>query len=376
MSQPKSIRSIRLICDLQFGSTGKGLIAGYLAEKYQPDTLVAAWSPNAGHTYISSQHEKFIHTMLPNGIVSPALKRVMLGPGSTINLDSLYQEVKAAAVYTMGITIYIHGNATIVQQKHRDEEAGPMTKIGSTKKGCGAALIEKIRRDPDTEITAKHWEPEIETMFQGLYNRYNIDVQIVPTQAGWLNVLALAHVMQIEGAQGYSLGMLSGFYPYTTSRECTPAQICIDCGVPAYWDMVRIGSARTYPIRVANRYDDQGDMVGWSGPCYAGQTETTWDRLGVPVEITTVTKLPRRVFSFSRNQIREAVEMTGVDEIFLNFVNYWDGVDFIKDNIYTTDAIRSCKEFGATLAYVGHGPAHKDVEQASRVPGSGGKNVY
>ena len=357
-------RNIRLICDLQFGSTGKGLIAGYLAEKHQPDTLVSAWSPNAGHTYISSQGEKFVHTMLPNGIVSKNLKRICLGPGSTINLDSLYEEVKASVLHTMGTTIYIHGNATIVQQKHRDEEAGPMTKIGSTKKGCGAALIDKIRRNPDNPITALNWEDEILFMFEDLYDRYDIRVQIVPTQAEWIEVLKLGDVLQIEGAQGYSLGMLSGFYPYTTSRECTPAQICVDCGVPAYWPMTRIGSARTYPIRVANRYDEEGNQIGWSGPCYADQTEISWEYLQQPVEVTTVTKLPRRVFTFSRSQLREAVEMGGIDHIFLNFVNYWDGEDFVKDNVATTEAIKSCRDLGAILKYVGHGPAHADVQEA------------
>lgn len=358
--------NIVLICDLQFGSTGKGLIAGYLAEKRQPDTLVSAWSPNAGHTYISAQGEKFIHTMLPNGVVSPRLERVMLGPGSIINLDSLYEEVKGAAIHMIGTTLYIHGNATIVQQKHRDEEAGPMTKIGSTKKGCGAALIDKIRRDPDNMITASSWDSEISFMFEDLFNKYDIKVRIVPNQAEWLSVLKKGQAVQIEGAQGYSLGMLSGFYPYTTSRECTPAQICIDCGVPAYWPMKRIGSARTYPIRVSNRYDDQGKMIGWSGPFYPDQREIEWSYLGQPVETTTVTKLPRRVFTFSRDQIREAVEMTGVDELFLNFLNYWDDGDrYMEDNISTTDAIVSCADFGAQLAYVGYGPTHGDVREVS-----------
>jgi len=56
-----------LICDMQFGSTGKGLIAGYLAKRDEPDTLVSQWSANAGHTYIDSEGRKFVHCMIPNG---------------------------------------------------------------------------------------------------------------------------------------------------------------------------------------------------------------------------------------------------------------------------------------------------------------------
>ena len=65
------MRQGHIILDLQFGSTGKGLLAGYLAEKVEPDTVVTAWAANAGHTYINAAGEKFVHTMLANAIVSP-----------------------------------------------------------------------------------------------------------------------------------------------------------------------------------------------------------------------------------------------------------------------------------------------------------------
>lgn len=352
--------NIILVCDLQFGSTGKGLIAGYLAEKHAPDTLVSAWSPNAGHTYIDSHGEKFIHTMLPNGVVSPNLKRVMIGPGAILNVESLHDEIKGAAKHLIGTTLYIHGNATIVNQRHRDEEEGPMTKIGSTKKGCGAALIEKIRRQPDARITANQCKHEIMGKLGGLCDRYDITVAIVDRQSTWLRILMMSDQMQIEGAQGYSLGMLSGFYPYTTSRECTPAQICVDCGVPAHWPMTKVGCLRTYPIRVANRYDENGEMVGWSGPHYSDQTEITWDYLGVETEVTTVTKLPRRVFTFSERQVAEAVAMTGVDQLFLNFVNYWDDPDLSSEAKHILAFLNGLTE--TKLAYMGHGPAAKDVK--------------
>ena len=81
-----------MILDLQFGSTGKGLLAGYLAKMRSPDVVVTAWGPNAGHTYIDSDGRHFIHRMLANGIVSPNLKAVLIGPGSVIDLDALEQE--------------------------------------------------------------------------------------------------------------------------------------------------------------------------------------------------------------------------------------------------------------------------------------------
>ena len=76
------MQKITMVIDLQYGSTGKGLLAGYLAETTCPDTIITAWAPNAGHTYIDRAGRKYIHTHLANGIVSPFCKRVFLGPGS------------------------------------------------------------------------------------------------------------------------------------------------------------------------------------------------------------------------------------------------------------------------------------------------------
>jgi len=344
---------VDLVCDLQFGSTGKGLLCGYLAEKYEPDTVISAWMPNAGHTYINDAGRTFVHTMLPNGVVSPKLEKVMLGPGSVINLPALLAEVEACTDLLDGVAIFIHHAAAIVQDRHREAEAGPMTKIGSTKKGCGAAIAEKIGRNPDGNITAYNHRHAIDIMFAGL----PCEVYVVDNQAEWLYLFQTARRVLVEGAQGYSLGINSGFYPYTTSRECTPAQIMTDCGLPAYIPMNRYGCARTYPIRVANRYDEEGNQIGWSGPHYYDQKEITWEQLGQKTEVTTVTKLPRRVFTFSHNQLRESIQMTGVDHVFLNFVNYLTDDD-------TLPAIKNTvEEAGASLSYLGYGPAVHDVKE-------------
>jgi adenylosuccinate synthase len=57
-------------------------------------------------------------------------------------------------------------------------------------------------------------------------------------------------------------------------------------------------ATRPFPIRVA----------GNSGPLHG---ETTWDDLGLPVELTTVTKKPRRVGHWDPDLIRAAVAANG-----------------------------------------------------------------
>ncbi len=78
------MNKLDLIVDLQYGSTGKGLIAGYLAEKHGYDCVVNANMPNAGHTYIDDKGQKMVHKVLPNGIVSPSCDTVLIGPGSVL----------------------------------------------------------------------------------------------------------------------------------------------------------------------------------------------------------------------------------------------------------------------------------------------------
>lgn len=344
------IEQIRVLVDLQYGSTGKGLIAGYLSETEGFDTVMTAWAPNAGHTYISKAGRKYIHTHLANGVVSPYLRRIMLGPGSLINPAQLHAEIEECADHLRNVDIMIHPHAAVVTDRHVQEEAGPMTKIGSTKKGVGAAMIQRIRRDPDDQNVASNF----------------IDVlgPYVVTTEQYRDALGEARNILVEGAQGYGLSMYHGFYPFTTSRDVSVWQLMADVAIPYSMtvgtfkqDLIRvIGTARTYPIRVANRYDEQGTQVGYSGPCYDDQLEISFEDIGQKTELTTVTKLPRRIFTFSAKQIREAIRYNGVQDVFLNFVNY------VRDERELISIVQSIEGAGARVNWVGCGPAFGDVK--------------
>lgn len=342
-------KKVTIVCDLQFGSTGKGLIAGYLAEREMPDVAVTAWCPNAGHTYIDSNGRRYVHTMLANSIVSPNMRYVLIGAGSVVNLDSLEREIEAAGDMMKNISVFIHPHAAIVNQRHRDIEEQTMTAIGSTKKGSGAAIIEKIQRNPKSRVVAKDCEDD------------RIEKYLIPPKLYDQIIDGAARIM-LEGAQGFSLGINSGLYPYVTSRECTPMQMLSDCGIPAGMVDRIVGSLRTYPIRVANRFDADGNQIGYSGGCYPDQQETTFEAIGQPVELTTVTQLPRRIFTFSKEQIRQAIRLSGATQLFANFVNYLpldtDKVDFI-------DCVNEiASEFGSHIEWVGTGATVNDVHNA------------
>lgn len=354
----KSRPSLTMICDLQFGSTGKGLLAGYLAKQQEPDAVATAWMPNAGHTFIDSDGTRYVHTMLANGVVSKSVEKVFIGPGSVINPQALSDEcMPFIADTSRELEFFIHPNAVIVTDEHREAEKA-LVKIGSTMKGSAEAVIQKLRRDPNNMNTAAIRKSDFEL---GAYVRsieeYN-------------NAIDSCKHIQIEGAQGFSLGVSNGFYPYTTSRECTPTQILTDCAIPYYRHSGPVvngvwGTMRTFPIRVANRYDENGKQIGTSGPCYSDQFEIDWSSIGQEPELTTVTKLPRRIFTFSMQQMRQALRMTRCNFLFLNFVNYLPSetrTDFMRMINWIAH------DYGCCINLIGFGPTVNDIIECSTDP--------
>ena len=371
------MRTTNMIVDLQFGSTGKGLLAGFLAKRTEPDVVASAWMPNAGHTFIDRAGNRHVHTMLPNGIVSPCCEAVLLGPGSVINLESLCREMQARSedgTLKTGVMVIVHPAAVPIHNEYIHWEEEYLCKNGSTRKGSGAAQIARIRRAVDqpttigqllTEYSEGHLDDGYIAEYPGLRELYEkwLGQVVFCRHDMYDNCLQSAQRLQIEGAQGYSLSVYHGEYPYTTSRDVTPAQIAADVALPLcrIKEMRVYGCARTFPIRVNNR-------EGYSGPGYKDQRELDWGDVGVEPELTTVTRLPRRIFTFSFEQIREAAWRCGVHSIFLNFANYLQDRP-LSPGFYGPDLSRLIHNIeieAAPVRWLGWGPGEGDVETRAR----------
>lgn len=329
------MKKVTLIIDLQFGSTGKGLIAGYLAERNAPDTVINANMPNAGHTYINDEGRVWIHKVLPNGIVSPGLKRVMIGPQSVFSADQLRNEIEGSADLLAKAKLLIHPDAVVLMPTHREKEQNTLSGISSTMQGSAAAAIEKMMRQKSMDCRAV-------TALKGT----DLE-QYVINHEEWKSALRLAEDILAEGAQGYSLGINAGFWPFCTSRDCTPARFMADMGLPLKWLDKVVGTARVHPIRVGNTPD------GYSGDCYPDQKEIDWKDIGIEPELTTVTKRPRRIFTWSEMQISDACFYCEPDEIFLNFCNY--------DEEMAAEIVRVSLSKGRPIKYLGYGPARGNI---------------
>lgn len=156
----------------------------------------------------------------------------------------------------------------------------------------------------------------------------------------------------LEIPQGFQLSYgLDQFYPNTTSRNCSVAAGFDDMMVsPAFLGDV-ILNFRTYPIRIHSKkyigkdgkhltWDEVQDgkphevIESFSGHGYDDQTEITWEDLtqwsgsqNKIIECTTLTKLPRRVFTFSKKNLVQAVKANQspfTTHVCINFMNYVD----------------------------------------------------
>jgi adenylosuccinate synthase len=344
---------VDLVMDFQYGSTGKGLIAGYLAKREEYDTVICAFATNAGHTYIDREENLHVMTQqLPTAaVVSKTVKNILLGPGSLIHMATLMHEIEQNEARLVGKRIMIHPQAAVVEGYHAEQEREwGMAKIGSTTKGVGAAMIERIKRSPDRPNTVhERW---IGTSFE----------QYVVTEEEYRTALLGSENVLIEGAQGFSLSLYHGQYPYTTSRDVTPWQILADCGVPYRWasHVHVIGTCRTFPIRVNNR-------EGSSGPNYPDQKELSWDHFteqGIAPELTTVTKLKRRIFTFSQKQIQEAVFHCGGywdTRIFLNFANYCASGTELREIVNQIEAPGPLNYNPPRVVWIGYGDDDTDI---------------
>lgn len=335
-----------VLVDGQFGSTGKGVLAGLVAECLgdRIDVVTTNAGPNSGHTAYHKGY-KIVTQQLPIASVVAAREglNVMthLNGGSIIDIDRLNCEaVEHAVEYS------VHPHAALIGDEDR---AITLSHIASTGKGVGPAMARKLLRDPRAVIGHED-------------NRSKVDRFFGSINKGGLEVLADECAVFVETAQGFSLGLNSGFYPYTTSRECTVSQAMSDARLSPRAFRKSMVALRTYPIRVGNTAD------GHSGGWYDDQTETSWEALGQAPELTTVTNRVRRVANFSFQQWRECVWVNQPDLVFLNFCNYMTEDELRALTARMIAEYRQVKGHNPETLLLGFGPMPTDVVLAKLGP--------
>lgn len=337
-----------VVIDGLWGSSGKGKVSTWLADRFSTTRVSSSNFPNAGHTAEFSDGTKFIAKAIPTSAI---LKKthglgmeLYLSPGSGFSWKQLVKEWKEAGKPS----IRIHERASIVTDDHakREREGADSTvHIASTMQGSAAAIVDKVLRRADCKLAWNTVE-DMQKEFEGSLSTEFLDSVSVVAGDEFRSlvqhqVLDQGHSWLHEGSQGYSLSIDHGsHYPYCTSRNCTVQQALDHMAMPAQSLGDVYINLRTYPIRVGNVVDEDGKQRGYSGDFYPDCTEMTWEQVaaesGMPSEEarklaererTTVTKRIRRVCNFSYVGLRDAVRTNGATKLCVNFIQYVDWTD-------------------------------------------------
>ncbi len=196
-----------------WGDEGKGKIISYLALKDNLDFCVRTGSVNAAHT-VWFKDKKYALHMVPAAFINPKT-RLLIAAGANVDVKTFFDEVALTQVdkKRMGID----QNASIIEQKHCEQDkASAVNKgIGTTGRGVGPALEERVRR---TAKLAKDI-PELKP--------YLAD-GIMEVNDG----LDAGKSVLLEGTQGFMLSLfLGGGYPYVTGRDTGASAIASEAGV-------------------------------------------------------------------------------------------------------------------------------------------------
>lgn len=330
------------------GSEGKGAIVGNLVRRFQYRAAICSFMTNAGHTFQDGD-EKIVVQQLPVSIIDPKIETICIGPGSAITISQLYKELELySEKYNVEGRLKIHPRAMIIEDSDVETEQKLTKRVGSTMKGCGAALARKALRHPSVRLAK-------DTVW--LHPFLADTTEIVN------DVINFGGGVMVEGSQGFDLDINHGIaYPECTSRQCTPQQTLADCGIDGSLVARSVAVLRTYPIRVGNVVED-GQQVGYSGEY--GAKELSWKeitlRSGSPVDLeerTTVTQRVRRVFEMDFNRLRYMGKVCRPTDIALTFVDYLDARLYGLTDWNTLLAVPAVQKFLCDVEDAVHAPVN------------------
>ncbi len=278
----------------QLWSEGKWKVISYLAKEF--NVAIRWWSPNAWHTVFDEEYREYKLRQIPATFLNEDCL-LMINSWALIDEEVLRKEVEDTKTKTR---LIISPKAWIIEKRHIEAEQGSwiVGRIWSTGKGCWAALIDRIWRNPEFKFAKDVFDDFL------LY-----DASLIANHAMnyWLQVL-------LEWTQWCWLDMIHWPSPYTTSRSTSAAELCAESGIPAQSLDTVCMVIRTYPIRVA--------WNSWPLP-----NEITWEQLSRKIwkdveERTTVTNKVRRVWEFDPEQVKKAILSQDPHYLALNFLDY------------------------------------------------------
>ncbi len=317
-----------VVMGAQWGDEGKGKIVDFLAAG---SDIVLRYSggANAGHTVVIGEETYKLH-LIPSGITH-ANKRVVLGSGMVIDLESLFSELDGLT--GQGINwqgrVLISGRAHLVLPRYRDLDREMDSKrklpIGTTGRGIGVAYGLKANRDGirvvdifDSSIWEKLSAEDRAALepFRERVREMVVDITYLLYKEKPANIL-------FEGAQGTLLDIDSGTYPYVSSGVSCASGAAIGAGIGPK-DINRIlGVCKAYSTRVGN-----GPLPSEFSRDRDGDLESTIRELGREYGVTT--GRPRRCGYLDLVALKYGCLTNSIDALVMTHLDVYDKMEEIS----------------------------------------------
>ena len=345
---PINTSKITAIVGAQWGDEGKGKITDFFAG--ESDYVVRFHGGNnAGHTVIVEGNTFKLH-LIPSGIIYGGPMSI-IGNGVVVDPRVLLEEIEYIEGKGIDPKLMVSDRAHVIMPYHIELDGalsnhqGDLA-AGSTRRGIAPVYADKMFRngiriidllEPDVlmekltkgysfakGIIEKALSKKIESSIEEIFDSYcgygeRLKPYITDTSVELYNAHKNNKSILFEGAQGISLDVDHGIYPYTTSSNTAAGHISTGTGV-SFRDIGRIiGVVKAYLSRVGES-PLPSEMHG-------NEAEALREKGG---EYGTTTGRPRRVGWLDLVQVRQAVRVNGLTEIALTKLDVLSGFESIK----------------------------------------------
>ncbi len=352
----------------QLGDEGKGGIVDLYGGSV--DIVVRyQGGDNAGHTVVHDG-ETYKLSLVPSGAVRG--KVGVLGNGCVVNPKTLFEEIDTLRERGLEPDVRVAARAHVIFPYHRvldgiEEEAKEDLAAGTTGRGIGPTYEDKAGRRGirvgdllDSEVLRKRLEyvvpqkralaTEVYGLDPGeafdidhLYDTYHTFAQRLAAENMVVNcgeflssqLDADANIM-LEGAQGTSIDIDHGIYPYVTSSNTTAGGAATGTGlgpsVVGRGEVVGIVKAYLSRVGTGPLPTELGRVEGQT-PADGGNPEA--DDIATYIrdaggEYGTVTGRPRRVGWLDMPMLRHAARANGFTGLAVNHLDALAGLDELK----------------------------------------------
>ncbi len=339
-----------VVVGAQWGDEGKGKIVDVFTE-FADLVVRFQGGNNAGHTLVVNGKKTVLH-LIPSGILNPGVQCV-IGNGVVIDPEVCLEEIrtlKSKGLFKNDRDLAISETAHVILPYHkridilREEKKGA-GKIGTTGRGIGPCYEDKMARMGirmcdliDPELLRKRLEavlPEknlyLERILEGpiftfdeiygAYVAFGKNLRRYVTNTGILLQEAGRKKKKIlfEGAQGTSLDVDHGTYPFVTSSNTVAGNATCGSGIGPTQIQSVIGVSKAYTTRVG------------SGPFPTELDDSIGEHLRKEGgEFGATTGRPRRCGWLDLVVLRHAVRVNGLTGLVLTKLDILSGLPEIK----------------------------------------------